>query len=258
MDLKSNRKIILQLAKKDIQSKYLGSYLGILWAFVNPLVTIAVYWFIFQVGFKSVPVDKFPFILWFMAGIVPWFFFSDAISTATYSVIDNSYLVKKVIFPINLLVLVKIISALFVHIFFILVLFIMFFVYGYHLNWYNVQFIYYTFCTIMLLAGFSWITSALVVFLKDVGQIVNMFLQLFFWITPIFWTLKMLPTKYDAIFKLNPLFYIVEGYRDAFVYHKWFWEHTTLTPYFWIVTISSFVIGITLFNRLRPHFADIL
>ena len=115
-----NRDLIVYLAKNDFKTKYAGSYLGIVWAFVQPIVTICLYWFVFELGFRSTAVDDAPFVLWLMAGLVPWFFFSEALINATNCFIEYSYLVKKVVFNISVLPLVKIISSLFVHVFFVL------------------------------------------------------------------------------------------------------------------------------------------
>lgn len=211
LDIIKSRKLIFELTKKDFQMKYLGSYLGILWAFVQPTITILIFWFVFEVGFKSMPVENVPFILWLMSGMIPWFFFSESVMNATNSIIDNSYLVKKVVFRVSVLPIIKILSALFIHLFFIAFLFIMFMIYGYMPNVYNLQIIYYLFATIVLVLGISWITSSLVIFMRDIGQVVAMLLQFGFWLTPIFWSFKMVPEKYHFIFKLNPVYYIEKG-----------------------------------------------
>ncbi|MED0681026.1 ABC transporter permease [Aneurinibacillus thermoaerophilus] len=257
-DTWKSRKLILELAKKDMQMKYLGNYLGIFWAFVHPTIMILIFWFVFQVGFKSMPVDNFPFVLWLMAGIVPWFFFSDSLSSATNAITDNSFLVKKVVFRVGMLPIVKITSSLFIHLFFIVSLFLMFYFYDYDFSIYNIQVLYYLIATIAFVFSLSLITSSLIVFLKDIGQIVSMVLQFLFWLTPIFWSFEIVPTKYQLLLKLNPLYYIVEGYRYAFIYHEWFWQHKYLTVYFWSFTIITFIVGAILFKRLRPHFADVL
>ena len=253
-----SRILILELTKRDIQARYLGSYLGMVWAFLQPTVTILIFWFVFEIGFKSMPVDNFPFILWLMSGILPWFFISDSISNATNSIIDNTYLVKKVAFRVSILPVIKILSSLYIHIFFICFLFIMFFIYGFIPNIYNFQIIYYLFATVVLVLGISWITASLVIFLRDVGQIVAMLLQFGFWLTPIFWSAKIVPTHYQTYLKLNPFYYIVEGYRNTFIYHKWFWEDIYLTGYFWIVTLLIFSLGAIIFRKTRPHFADVI
>jgi ABC-type polysaccharide/polyol phosphate export permease len=257
-DIFKSRRIILELTKKDFRVKYLGSYLGILWAFVQPLVTIVILWFVFSVGFKSMPVENFPFILWLMAGMIPWFFISDSIANATNSITDNSYLVKKVVFRVSILPVIKILSSLFIHVFFILVLLAMFLVYGYFPTLYWLQLIYYLAATITLVLGISFITASLAVLTRDVGQVIAMVIQIGFWSTPIFWSFKMIPVNYWPIVRLNPFFYIVEGYRDSLIYHIWFWERSELTVYFWLVTGAIFLLGALLFVRLRPHFADVL
>ncbi|MEJ8553405.1 ABC transporter permease [Tepidibacter sp. Z1-5] len=257
-DILLSRRLIFELSKNDFKVKYAGSYLGIIWAFVQPIITILVFWFVFQVGFKSAPVQDFPFILWLICGMVPWFFFSEALNNATGSLIAYSYLVKKVVFRVSILPIVKIISSLFVHIFFIVFIFIMFFLYGYEPSIYNIQVVYYSFAMTVLLLGLSWITSSIIVFLKDTSEIVAIILQFGFWLTPIFWSYKTLPIKYAKIFKLNPMYYIVEGYRDTFINHVWFWERYNQTFYFWVVTFILFMCGALLFRKLRPHFSDVL
>lgn len=190
LDIWHNRYLLWDLTKKDLKQRYLGSYLGILWAFIQPTITVFIFWFVFQVGFKSMPVDNFPFILWLVCGMFPWFFFSEAWSSATNSIVANSFLVKKVVFRVSLLPIIQIMSALLVNLFFIVVLFIMFAVYGYMPNIYNLQVIYYLFALVCLTFGLSLITSTLIIFLKDVGQLVNMVVQFGFWGTPIFGALK--------------------------------------------------------------------
>ena len=253
-----NRILLWQMTKRDFRQRYIGSYLGILWAFIQPAVTVMVFWFVFQVGFKAQPVDNFPFILWLVCGMFPWFFVSESVASASGAIVENSFLVKKVVFRVELLPIVKLMSALLVHVFFVAVLFLMFAVYGYPVSLFNLQCVYYTFAMICLCLGLSWLTSALTVFLKDVGQVVGMILQIGFWSTPIFWSLNMIPDRFHTLLKLNPAFYVVEGYRQSFIYHEWFWEHMMLTAYYWGITVAMLFIGALVFKRMRPHFADML
>ena len=258
LDIIHNRKLLWQMTKRDFRQRYLESYLGILWAFIQPTITVIIFWFVFQVGFKAMPVDNFPFILWLVCGMFPWFFFSESIQSAANSIIENSFLVKKIVFRVELLPIVKIASALVVHIFFVAVLFAMFAFYGYSISIYNFQIIYYFFAMMCLALGISWLTSALTVFLRDVGQFVTMMMQFGFWLTPIFWSFKIVPEEYAPILKLNPAYYFVEGYRQSFIYHEWFWEHLDATVQYWILTLIIMFIGAVCFKKLRPHFADVL
>jgi len=257
-DLLQNRSLLWGLTKKDFRQRYLGSYLGILWAFIQPVITVFIFWFVFQVGFKSMPVDRFPFILWLVCGMFPWFFFNDGLQGATNSVLANSFLVKKVVFRVSLLPIIQLLSALLVHVFFVVLLFVMFGFYGFLPDVYNLQVFYYLFAMVCLTFGLSLVTSSLVVFLRDMGQLVTMLLQFGFWGTPIFWNLGTIPERFRWIFQLNPMYYIVEGYREAFVYHVWFWERGWQNVSFWILCLGIMVFGAWLFRRLRPHFADVL
>lgn len=257
-DLLRNRQLLWNLTKKDLRQRYLGSILGILWAFIQPTITVLIFWFVFQVGFKSKPVDNFPFVLWLVCGMFPWFFFTDAWGSATNSIVANSFLVKKVVFRVSLLPMIQIMSALTINMFFVMLLFVMFALYGYWPSIYNIQVFYYLAALICLVFGLSLITSTLMVFLKDVGQLVAMLIQLGFWGTPIFWSLDMLPEKMRFVFELNPVYYIVEGYRQSFISHHWFWSSPWLTLYFWLATFCIMLAGAWLFRKLRPYFADVL
>jgi len=253
-----NRRMLWSLTKNDFKQRYLGNMLGVIWAFIQPTVTILIFWFVFQVGFKAQPVDDFPFILWLIAGMFPWFFFAEAFSNGTNSIVANNFLVKKVVFRVSLLPIVSLMTALAIHAFFICVMFAMFIYYDYSPEIYWLQIPYYLFSLSVLLLGLSWLTSSVVVFFKDMGQFVAMMIQFGFWLTPIFWSMKMVPEKYHWIVGLNPLVYIIDGYRNSMIYHQWFWSDINMTLYFWVVTGGIFILGGLTFRKLRPHFADVL
>lgn len=257
-DLYRNREILFELARRDFRSRYLGSYMGVLWAFINPAVYVAILWFVFQLGFKAREMDNFPFILWLIPGIIAWFFVSDSITGATHSILDYNFLVKKVVFRVSVLPIVKILSALYVHLFFLVLLFVVFFVHGYVFSIYWLQVLYYLFASLALMLGISWVTSSVTIFFRDTGQLVSMALQFGFWLTPVFWSVRAMPPKYLFLLKLNPLYYIIDGYRNSFVYKIWFWETPRLTLYYWVVTAMVLVTGLKLFRKMRPHFADML
>lgn len=119
MELYHNKRLILSLSRNDFKTKYAGSYLGIVWAFIQPVVTIMVYWFVFTIGLKAGDMAEYPFVLYLISGIIPWFFFQDALNGGTNALMEYNYLVKKVVFKISILPIVKVLSALFVHAFFV-------------------------------------------------------------------------------------------------------------------------------------------
>ena len=259
-ELFGNRKLILNLAKNDFKTKYAGSYLGIVWAFIQPVITVLVYWFVFEIGLRQTGTGDVPFVLWLIAGPVPWFFFSDALNGGTSALLEYNYLVKKVVFKISVLPIVKIISAFFVNIFFIIFTMVIYACYGKMPDLYYIQIIYYIFCTFMLVLGLSYFTAAVVVFFRDLTQIINIILQIGVWMTPIMWNIDTMgfPEKIVFVLKLNPMFYIVQGYRDALINKVWFFEHGTMTVYFWCFTAIVFVLGTVVFKKLKVHFADVL
>lgn len=257
-DIYQNRRLLKDLVKNDFKSRYLNNYLGILWAFIQPTISVCIFWFVFQVGFKSSPVENVPFILWLVAGIIPWFFLAESLLSATNAILDNSFLVKKIVFRVSLLPIVKISSAVIVHLFFIFFMMLMYILYAFEPSVYWLQIFYYLPSAIVFLLGLSWITSSIVVFFRDLGQLIAMSIQFGFWLTPIFWTLKMIPEEYQWLFELNPAYYITQGYRDAFIYHVWFWEKPIEALIYWGLTLTLFVFGAIIFRKLRPHFADVL
>lgn len=260
-----NRKLLMNLAKNDFKTKYAGSYLGIIWAFIQPIVTVLVYWFVFEKGLKAGGVNthsgiNIPFVLWLVAGLVPWFFFQDALNGGTNALIEYSYLVKKVVFKISILPIVKVVSALFVHVFFVVFTLVLFSAYRYFPDLYTIQILYYTFAMFIMVLGLVYATCAIVIFFRDLTQIINIVLQVGMWMTPIMWnidTMDLSPVLI-TIFKLNPMYYIVAGYRDALINKVWFWENMPLTVYFWLLTAILFGIGSLIFKRLKIHFADVL
>ena len=254
-----NRKLIWTLAKNDFRTKYAGSYLGIIWAFVQPVVTVMVYWFVFGVVRQGAP-KAVPFVLWLVCGLVPWFFFQEGLIGGTNALLEYNYLVKKVVFNIRILPVVKVFSAVFVHAFFIIIVLLIYTFMGYPPSLYAIQLLYYSFCIFMLILAVTYLTSAAVVFFRDLSQIINIGLQVGVWVTPIMWDFNDLGLGgiLAKILKLNPVFYIVQGYRDSLINKVAIWQHPVLTLYFWVFTIAVFFLGTRLFKKLQVHFADVL
>lgn len=263
-ELFQSRELIWKLAKNDFKKRYAGSYLGFLWALIQPVVTVLMYWIVFDRVFQTRSqmvasgVDV-PYVLYLTAGLVPWFYFSEALTNGTSALLEYSYLVKKVVFNISILPIIKLIAATFIHIFFVVVLLVVAVCYGYYPSIYTIQIVYYSFCLFVLVLAMSYCTCAIVVFFRDLAQIINIVLQVGMWATPILWNIKMITDdKLITLFKLNPLVYIVNGYRSAIYEQEWFFEHFYSSTYFWIFTVTLFCIGSLIFKRLKVHFADVL
>ena len=263
VELYQSRHLIWKLAKNDFKKRYAGSYLGAVWAMAQPVVTVAMYYVVFDLIMDSragVLRDgvEVPFVLFLTAGLVPWFFFSEALTNGTNALLEYNYLVKKVVFKISILPIIKIIAATFIHAFFVVVMLIIAALYGYYPSIYTIQLVYYSFCLFVFVLALCYTTCAVVVFFKDLSQIINIALQIGMWATPILWNMDGLGDTWRFIVKLNPLVYIVNGYRSAIYEQEWFFWDFFSTMYFWIVTVVLFGVGALVFKRLKVHFADVL
>lgn len=264
VELWQSRKLIWKLSRNDFKKRYAGSYMGAVWGFAQPLVTVLMYYLVFDKIFGNKAIElrsgvEVPFVLFITAGLVPWFFFSEAISQGTMSLIEYSYLVKKVVFKISILPVIKVIAATFSHLFFLVLAVLLACVYGYYPSIYLVQLLYYGACLFLLVLAMSFTTCAVVVFFRDLSQIISIFIQIGMWATPILWSLDAIHNPVVVtLLKLNPLVYIVSGYRDAIYGHRWFIQDPYGTLYFWAVTIALFLMGTVIFKKLKVHFADVI
>ena len=258
-DIYLNKRLVLSLAWTDFKARYAGSFLGIFWAFINPLVTIFIYWFVFGVGLKAGSTDGgYPFIVYLVTGIVAWFFFSDTIMNATNSFREYSYLVKKVVFNIRILPTVKLVANLFTHLFFIAITVILCALYGYYPGPHLIMIVYFLFALIMFLTGVTWITSSIQPFMPDMIQFISVSLQAIMWSCPILYSPSIFSPTIQGILRLNPLYYIVMGYRSSFLGDEWFILRWKMGLYFWAWTIAMLWIGSKLYNGLSQHFSDVL
>ena len=258
-DIYQNRKLLLQFSVNDFKSRYAGSFLGILWAFINPVFTVLIYWLVFGFGLKAAMTDgKYPFIVYLITGMVPWFFFSDAFTSTTLVFREYTYLVKKVVFNIRILPTTKILANLYTHLFFILIGLLVAAIYGIFPTAMTLQLIYYLFCMCAFLTGLTWLTASIQPFLPDLMQLITILLQLIMWTLPILWSPAQFNPMIIKILKLNPLYYVVQGYRESFLSQAWFWEHGMYTLYFWVFTLAIFIIGSAVFRIMKPHISDVL
>lgn len=253
-----SRDILKTLIINDLKSRYAGSFLGMVWAFVQPVLTIIVFWYVFELGFKNPPVDNIQYILWFIPAYIPWMFFSDVAVNAVACISEYSYLVKKMKFKVSVLPIIKVCSSFLIHFCFIIFMVIVFLCYHRKPALIQLQVIYYCFALCVFLIGLSWLISAIAVFVKDFAQIINVVLQLGFFMIPIFWNPNAMSAVVLKVLKLNPLYYIVQGYRESMIDGISFLTHPELTIYFWFITLIIFVTGAKLFDKVHVHFADLL
>jgi lipopolysaccharide transport system permease protein len=252
------RYLLYQLTKRDFTSKYVDSYLGLAWALLEPLATTIILSVIFIFGFKAGMLQDIPFFLYVFSGMVAYNFFSMAAGEGTNVIRNYSFLVKKVDFKLALLPVMKNLSCTIFHFIMLGLLVITLMFYEYYPTLYWFQSFYYFIAMNLLVLGLTLLTSAVTVFIPDIRHIVTISLQFLFYLSPVFWSVGNIPQKWAFLPKLNPMFYIVNGYRDSFIYQRPFWTYPEETIYFWTITFSLLFFGSSVFRRLRPQFADVI
>ena len=252
------RKIMYILIVRDFKSRYLSSFVGLPWAFIQPAMYILVIWFAFTFGIRGGQTESGgDFAPWLLMGLIPWMFISQTMVVSADSLNEYSFLIKKTKIPVAMIPIIKIFSGLIVHVILMIFIVILLMVYyGIYPTVYWFQIFYYLFALTFLLTGIAWFVSSVNVFIKDMAHVVNILVTMLFWATPIIWSYSMLNGNYRYIALLNPFFYITQGYRYTFIEKRWFFEYTEMNILFWTFAILIFVVGSLTFRRLKPDFAD--
>lgn len=250
-----NRFIIWELTKRDFRVKYINNIFGLSWAILEPLAMMFILWFIFTFV-RTTKSSDVPFAAFLLTGLLAYDFFNKTLNSATRSIRSFGFLINKVNFRAAIIPLVSIASEVLINLIVIGIISIILFVSKIPVSLFWLQVFYYLFAMCAMLIGISWFTSSISLFFPDINYIITIVMRVLFFFTPIFWGIESFPSKYQFYFKLNPLYYIVNGYRDSFLFNVPFWEHTEDTLYFWILTTLFLVLGVLVFKRLRPHFAD--
>ena len=258
-----NRRTIWAMARMEIRKRYVGTLAGMAWSVAHPLMMILIYWVIFSLGFRVHPAGNTPFIVYFLCGLIPWTAFAETVSASSNAVTGNPYLVKKTVFPTEILPLAHWLASMVSHVIMLVILAIVIMASGLRFSFYNVQFVYFLLGMAVFSVGLGWIVAALNVFYRDVGQILAVVLNMWFWLTPVVWTEDMmlrLPQSLRFLPKLNPMYYVIHGYRASFIPDLYapLWQNWKAGIYFWIVSLGLFSAGGLLFRRLKPDFPEVL
>lgn len=240
------------LANKD-------SYLGKLWNIINPLIQIGTYWFVFGIGIRNnAPVDGYPFLIWMLCGLIPWFFISHGVVKGAASIYSKSGTVLKLKYPISTISVGTILVEFYNHMVVLGILVIILLSFGYFPNLYWFNLIYYLGYELVFLISFSFITSVLTMIARDFQKLLSSIMKLWFYLTPILWDMSRLPDWVQFILKLNPVYYIVCGFRDSLIYETAFYRNDKKILFFWSVNIVLIVIGCNLQVKFRDKFIDML
>lgn len=251
---------IFKLAKADLVKTYRGAALGWAWAIIKPAVTIFVYWFAFQIGIKAgKDVEGFPFFLWLIAGLIPWFYINDMLTQGTESIRKYSYLVTKMKFPIATIPTFVSISKLMVNLFLIIVMIFIFIFMGYTPDIYIIQLPIYILLSFLLLTVFSLLASLLACMSKDFLNLLKSLVTAVFWLSGIVWNVNTIDIPWlKTLLKANPVTYIVEGFRNCFIHKTWIWESPKTLLCFLAILVVLTVIAVILYKKLRKEIPDVL
>ena len=257
--LKRRLRLVRTLARDDFKSRYANAQLGIFWAFFRPVVMAAVYILVFSVIARATPVgNQYPYALWMLPGLIVWFAFSDSVSSGVTTLRDYSYLVKNIRFDVSILPGVKVAAAFIVHTFFILLLLVLYLAWGLPIRLSLLQLPYYYAATFFFSLTAVRIVSTVWPFFKDLSALVEIVLMVGIWACPIMWSLDMIPEKFHLIFRLNPLYHLVLGYRESFMGGGWIWDHPLELAVFWAVTLLLALCANRLYRWLGDRFADVI
>lgn len=249
--------LIFKMAKYDTKSKYQMHYLGILWQFIMPIIQVGIYWFIFGIGIRSgEPVGDIPFIVWLIAGLIPWFFIGPTITQASNSVYSKINLVSKMKFPVSILPTITIVSNTFNFFIMLAVAQIIMMINGVYPTIQTIQLIYYIFASFALVYALSLLFSTLSTIARDFQSMLQSVIRLLFFVTPILWDPSRMPDVYHNILKLNPFYYVITGFRSSYLSEGWFFDNLAYGLYFWSFVLLTLLIGSFMHIRFRSKFID--
>ena len=245
------RELLKTSVKKEVRGKYKNSFLGVIWSFLNPLLQIGVYALVFPLIMKN---NEANYTVFLCCALIPWNFFSIAINKSSFTMVENANILKKVFFPREILP-ISVVTSEAVN-FIISTIIILGFVLGYGLGLTKYALLYPLILLVqyILLIGISFIVSSLVVYVRDLQHFIGVFLQLMFYATPIAYNAKVIPQNYQWIMKLNPMSYIISGFRDIFYYQQ-------MPDVKGLLILMGFglilcVVGYIIFSKLQKGFAE--
>lgn len=254
-----NRYRMIRVAQYDRRLENKDSYLGRLWSLLNPMIQIGTFWFVFGFGIRGgQDIDGFPYILWMLCGLIPWFFINTGIVRGASSMYAKAGVVLKLKYPVATVPPGSILVAMYDHIMMLVVLVLIFMVYGYFPSLYWLNLVYYIAYTFIFLSSLALVTSTLTMVARDFQKLIVSLIRLLFYLTPILWSIETLPHELQIILRLNPILYIVNGFRDSLLYNVCFWNYPVEIIFFWAISMILLMAGCHMHHRFKDKFIDLL
>ena len=250
-NLYAYRELLKTNIKKEIRGKYKGSFLGVLWSFVNPLLQILVYAIVFPYIMK---VQTENYLIFLICGIIPWTWFTTTITQGTTCITINSNLIKKVYFPREILPISVVTSGLVNFLISCVIILIFVLLGGCGISWHLVFLPLIALVQYIISLAIIFLLSAFNVYVKDVEYMVGFIINLLFYATPIVYSSSSVPAQLQWIVKINPMSYLIESYRNIF-YNKTLPDFKGLAVAL-IMGVILCVIGYFIFSKLQKRFAE--
>lgn len=255
-----NKGLTWQLGKNDFRNRFANTSLGSIWGFLQPFVFMMMYVVVFQYIFKQSGPEGAPYVVWFMPGMAMWMAINDGILGASNSIRGYSYLVKKVVFPVDIIPVISITANAFVALFLMVIATVVCLIFGFIPN--ILQLLYFIISLYAFLISITRITSAVSTLVPDFSNLLGIMMQIGMWLTPVVWDLSMIAEHHtiSRIMKCLPFTYLVTGFRDCFMGSNKIiiGGHGFYTAFFWVFTIALFVWGNYVFRHGKKDFADVL
>lgn len=246
------KNLVYNLVSRDLKVKYKGSILGFFWSLLNPLVMLIVYTIVFEYLIKIRGVENFP--VFFLCAFLPWSFLALSLSMGVSSIKDNANLVKKVYFPREILPLSIVFSNLVQFLLTFIILIPALFFFKIQLGGALVVLPLIIIFQVLFVSGIAFIVASLNVFYSDVQHLLEIFLQIWFWLTPIIYPISLVPERFRGIYHLNPAVLFVEAYRDVLLHNQFpsFAELLTL----FLIGLGFLILGHLIFLGYNKRFAE--
>lgn len=253
------RKQIWQMAKKDLSKVYKGTALGLVWVVLRPMIMLFVYWFAFSFGLRSgKAVEGYPYFLWLMAGMVPWFYMRSMISGGASALRKYSFLITKIKFPMATIPTFVNISSFFVHLALVVVMLLIFIAFGYMPDIYYLQLPVYMLMGFFFFNCWALFSSFIAAMSKDFLNFIKSINMAFLWISGIFYEVDNMSGVLKTIMLFNPITIVVNGFRDSLIYKVWFWENPIELRNYAIVTMVMLILAVWVYKKLKKEVPDVL
>lgn len=250
-NLYNYRELLKSNVKKEIRGKYKGSFLGIIWSFLNPLLQVAVYAIVFPYIMR-IKTDNY--LQYLIIGIIPWTFFINVINQGMITVRINAGIIKKVYFPREILPISVAVSGL-INFFISCVIILVFCIFGgIGISWHLVLLPLISILQFIFTLGIVFALSAINIYIKDTEYIIQFLINMLFYATPILYPTTLFPESLRWILYLNPMTEIIESYRNIFMYHQLPGANSII--YLICISILLFIIGLLIFRKLEKGFAE--